>query len=194
VYAYSNTYTGSIGVVYGKLNVAGLYEKLGINVEIIKRGENAAIDTMARGLEPAERAKLREGVDQVYRSFLDRVSEGRDRPVSEIEPLAQGRVWMGVQAKSNGLVDELGGLDQVIARVKERAKIGAAEKIRVVLYPRKRSLLEELFDTSGEGYLGSAMRARVRDVEQRLGLDAGLLGVLAQGGFLRVAPFWIRVN
>ena len=118
VVAYPNTITGSIGVIYGKANLKGLYDKLGINVEIIKRGENADFDTSSRPMSDAARKKLREGIFSTYQAFLERVAEGRKRKVGDIEPLAQGRVWMGAQAQGNGLVDQLGGLDLAIDLVR----------------------------------------------------------------------------
>ena len=63
-----------------------------------------------------------------------------------MEPLAQGRVWLGAQAKQNGLVDELGGIDRAVEMVKQQAKIAASEKITLVPYPPRRNLLQVLMD------------------------------------------------
>jgi len=69
---------------------------------------------------------------------VERVAAGRKRPYDQMEALAQGRVWMGAQAKQNGLVDELGGLDRALELVRERAKIPASEKVALVTYPPRR--------------------------------------------------------
>ncbi len=140
VLAYSNTLTGSIGVFFGKINLQGLYEKIGLKKDIFTRGRFAAIDSEAGPLTDEQRAKLRTEIEEFYRGFVQRVADGRKRPYDQIEPLAQGRVWLGSQAKQNGLIDEIGGLDRAVELVKERAKIGASEKITLVSYPPRRSL------------------------------------------------------
>ncbi len=202
IVAYPNTFTGSIGVIYGKVNLAGLYEKLGFNIEILTRGRNADIDTASRPLSVAGRKKLREGIDFVYRSFLERVAEGRRRKVEEVEPLAQGRVWLGAQAKGNGLVDELGGLDRAIEMIRKKAGIKADEKIRLVRYPAKKSLFELLFNDSDEPSLEalaesarrSAVRVKLGELARQVGLDPAQIPLLPMQGILRVAPYTIEVH
>ncbi len=125
IIAYPNTLTGSIGVFFGKPVLKGLYDKIGINKDTLKRGKFADIDTDYRPLNDEERAKLKREIDVFYRGFVERVAAGRKRPYDQMEALAQGRVWVGAQAKKNGLIDELGGLDRAVELVKERAKIPA---------------------------------------------------------------------
>ena len=85
------------------------------------RGKNAAIDSEYTALTPEGRHKLREGIDEIYKTFLGHVATARKKEMSQIEDLAQGRAWLGSQAKSRGLVDELGGLDRSLELVKEKA-------------------------------------------------------------------------
>ncbi|MBK5294334.1 MAG: signal peptide peptidase SppA [Acidobacteriia bacterium] len=201
VLAYPNTFTGSIGVIYGKVNLAGLYEKLGLNVEILTRGRHADIDSASRPLSEDGRKKLREGVDFVYRSFLERVAEGRRRKVEEVEPLAQGRLWLGLQAKGNGLVDELGGLDRAIEMIRKRAGIKDDEKIRLVRYPAKKTLFELLFSESSESSLEamvesagrSALRLKLRALSAQLGLAPEQAPFFPMQGILRIAPYTVKV-
>jgi protease-4 len=187
VLAYPNTITGSIGVIYGKVNLQGLYKKLGLDVTIMSRGRFADIDTSARPLTPEGREKLRAGIDHVYQSFLARVAEGRNAEVDEIAQMAEGRVWMGAQAVSNGLVDELGGLDRAIELVKERAEIPAGENVQLVLYPAKRSFFDQLFS-----------RASETTVEDRLHRELARLApgwdlrLFQPGGILRLMPFRVQ--
>ena len=94
--------------------------------------------------------KLREGIDEIYREFVSRVAEGRKRKWEEIEPLAQGRAWLGSQAKQNGLVDELGGIDKTIELMRKRAGFKADEKLELVPYPPKRSLIEQYLKSASE--------------------------------------------
>jgi protease IV len=145
VLAYPGTITGSIGVIFGKVNLRGLYDKIGVTKESLIRGKNAAIDSEYTALSPEGRKKLKEGIDEIYHTFLGHVASARKKEMTEIEDLAQGRAWLGSQAKSRGLVDELGGLDRSLELIKERAKIGAGEKVALVLYPPKKTLFEQLF-------------------------------------------------
>jgi protease-4 len=200
VLAYPNTITGSIGVIFGKANLQKLYEKLGVNVEMITRGKNAAIDTAARPLDEAGRQKLREGVQATYRSFLQHVSAGRKKKVEEIEPLAGGRVWMGQAAKERALVDELGGLERAIELMKQRLKLDAAEKLQIVVYPQRRSFLEQWFgqrpevlsgesEARAEAWIEARVARRIRELTP--GLD---WRVFEQGAALRLMPFSVRVE
>jgi len=76
-----------------------------------------------------------------------RAAESRHTTPEKIDSLAQGRVWTGRQAKDNGLVDELGGLDRAIAIAKERARIPASSDVEVVSYPQPRSFYQLVSDT-----------------------------------------------
>ena len=199
VIAYPNTITGSIGVIFGKVNLKGLFEKLGLDVEIMQRGRYADIDTSAHALAPEGREKLKQGSDHVYQSFLARVSEGRRRPVSEIAELAQGRVWMGAQAKSKNLVDELGGIDRAVELVKQRAKIASGDKIRLVLYPEKKTAMEILFGSANDLTETSEARAQARmerEIDARLKVLAPGANwrVLVPGGMLRIMPYGISIH
>ena len=142
IIAYPGTLTGSIGVVFGKPNLHGLYDKLGITKDTVSRGKFALIDSDYSSLSPEEHAKLKEGIDATYQDFLDKVSQARKRPVSEIEPVAQGRVWLGDQAKDRGLVDDLGGIDLAVQKARQLAGIPASSRVSLVMYPAKKSLLE----------------------------------------------------
>ena len=200
VIAYPNTITGSIGVIFGKVNLKGLMDKLGVNVETMQRGHFADIDTSVHALTPEGRVKLKEGIDHVYQSFLARVAEGRKRPVSEVAELAQGRVWMGAQAKSNKLVDELGGLDRAVELVKERAKIASTDKVRLVLYPEKKSALEMLFSStnellqSGSDAMIQARIEREINAQLRTVMPGANMRTLMPGGMLRILPYGIAIH
>ena len=195
VVAYRNTETGSIGVFFGKVNLRGLYDKLGVKKEIMKRGHFADIDTEYAPLNDEQRAKLRTEIEVFYRGFVQRVADGRRRKYDDVEPLAQGRVWTGAQAKQNGLVDEIGGIDRAIEMVKQRAKIGASEKITLVAYPPRRNLLQLLMDrdtdlTSIESRMvDSRIDAQVRELVGDLPLR-----VLSRGGILRLMPYSITIR
>ncbi len=185
IVAYPATFTGSIGVVFGKANLRGLYEKLGIKKQLLTRGRFAAIDSDYEPLSDAARQKLREGVDDNYRVFVEKVAAARKRKFEEIEPLAQGRVWLGTQAKRNGLVDELGGLDRAMELVRQKARIPRGEDVTLVLYPPKRSLFDRLLSRSDEVRLPDWLRSF---------LNRWPAPALAKGGYFRLMPYSIQVR
>ena len=185
IVAYPGTETGSIGVVFGKPNLHGLYDKLGISKAAVERGKNADIDSDYTSLTPDQREKLRAGIDASYQDFVSKVAEARHRKFNEIEPVAQGRVWLGSEAKSHGLVDELGGLDTAIAMVKKRANIPDAERVTVVTYPPRRNVLDLLIRRNPEDVLAS----KLRETFHGMPFQAWM-----RGGFLRMSPYWVTIR
>jgi len=139
------TLTGSIGVVGGKFNIKGLYDKLGINVETMSRGANADWMSSQRDFTPAERERYVSEMFDDYRTFVGIVADNRGTSAEAIDPIARGRVWTGGQAYENGLVDELGGLEDAIRTAKIMAGLKKDEEVRVEIFPRvKRTVLQEL--------------------------------------------------
>jgi len=185
IVAYAETETGSIGVVFGKPNLHGLYDKLGVTKDAVERGRNAGIDSDYASLNTEQRALLQHGIDQSYREFVSKVATARRRPYSEIEPVAEGRVWLGSQAQPRGLVDELGGLDAAIALLKRKAGIAAGEDVGLLLYPGRRSLLDIWLKRSQD----DALEGRLRQVFGRVPFRAWL-----RGGMLRMMPEWIELR
>lgn len=124
ILAQPGTITGSIGVFSLFLNLQDLGDKVGVNWDGVKTAELADIASSTRPKSPQELAILQKAVDAIYEAFLDRVVEGRDLPRDTVAEIAQGRVWSGQTAQELGLVDELGGLDQAIAKAAELAELG----------------------------------------------------------------------
>jgi protease IV len=186
IVAYPNTLTGSIGVIYARMSLHGLYDKIGVNKQILKRGQFADLDSDYAPLTDQQRQKLSGQIDAFYKSFVSRVAEGRKKTFDQIEPLAQGRVWLGVQAKQNGLVDDLGGLDRAVELVRQRAHLAASDRITLVPYPGKRSILDM--------FLGRADDSNA--LESKLGEALGNLPIaaLAKGGFLKLMPYSLSVK
>ncbi len=184
IISYPTTITGSIGVVFGKPNLHGLYDKLGITKDTVSRGKFALIDSDYSSLNPEEKAKLKEGIDATYQDFLEKVSKARNHPVSEIEPVAQGRVWLGNQAKDKGLVDELGGIDRAVEKARQLAGIPSSSRIGLVLYPAKKSLLEYIMQATGNDDGLDAMAAK-------MGLKPQLR-IWMHAGMMRMMPFSVE--
>jgi protease-4 len=136
VYAETGTITGSIGVVGGKLNIGGLYERMGVAKEAIQKGARAGLLSEARGFTPDERAAVRREMEAIYGTFLDRVAAGRQISRKGLEKLAQGRIWSGRRAQSLGLVDFVGGPLDALEDLRRRAGLGEAESFILTTLPR----------------------------------------------------------
>lgn len=138
------TLTGSIGVVGGKLDLSGLYKKLGLNAVMLTRGEAAAMGYPSRGYSEEERRRLRLEIDALYDQFLRKVAEGRDLSLEQADDVARGRVWVGRDAAERGLVDELGGAERAIELAKElgRKRPGQTlDTVDVAVSPKRTGLL-----------------------------------------------------
>jgi len=190
--AYPGTITGSIGVVFGKPNLHGLYDKIGITKDSVSRGRFARIDSDYESLDEAARKKLRDGIDASYEDFIAKVAIARHKTPDEIKPIAEGRIWLGSQAKENGLVDELGGIDQAIELIKRKAKIPSSSRIGLVLYPGKRTLTDFLFrsgDTDAESAVRLALAGSAELSPFRKILMDSQTRIWMRGGMLRMMPF-----
>jgi protease-4 len=140
IVAHPSTLTGSIGVVSGKLHAAPLLERLGVRVEGPQVGAHAGLYDPDRPFTADERVANRRELERVYRTFLERVAEGRKKTLAEVEALAQGRVYTGRQALPLGLVDRLGGLEDALDEVRTLAELRGPARVVRVRSPRRRSL------------------------------------------------------
>lgn len=121
IYAEPSTITGSIGVFGMFPNVAGLADRLGVDIETVTTGPHANLSSLYEPMSPATLAQVQASVDRVYEDFLVRVVDGRGLDRGLVEEIAQGRVWTGEQAHTFGLVDQLGSLPDAIERAAELA-------------------------------------------------------------------------
>ncbi|MGE3959229.1 MAG: signal peptide peptidase SppA [Vicinamibacterales bacterium] len=193
IVAQPSTLTGSIGIFGGKLVTGGVYEKLGANIESTSIGRNAEMESPIRPFNDSEREKIEAQLRAFYTEFVRRAAESRKMSPEQLETLAQGRVWTGQQAKANGLVDELGGLDRAVAIAKERAKIAADARVELVAYPRAKGfveLLSERVSGASEAAVSNWMSANLSPEE--LGTLRALRGTTAlyrRGEALALMPF-----
>ena len=131
------TITGSIGVIGGKYSFKGLYEKLGIHKEVLKRGQHADFYTDYGDYPLAEKEIVQKQIKEIYDDFIGKVALGRaELTVEDVDRLGRGRIWSGRQAKENGLVDELGGLSRAIAIAREHAGLERTS-VKIVEFPKK---------------------------------------------------------
>jgi protease-4 len=145
IIASPGTITGSIGVVGGKLAIRGLYQKLGITTETIERGKNSGVFGSSGPFTDSQRAVVSEMMEDVYEQFTTKAAAGRKMPLEKLRDLAGGRVYTGMQAKENGLVDELGTLHDAITEAKKLAGLGPDADVRLEILPEPTNFLEALF-------------------------------------------------
>lgn len=138
IVALPTTITGSIGVISGKFAVDGLYKKIALNQETLKRGKFADMYWASRSFTDEEWSKLRDHINQFYQLFLQRVAEGRAMDTAAVNKIAQGRIWSGADAKENGLIDATGGLDLALDLAAKAGGIKEGEKYKVKFYPRRK--------------------------------------------------------
>jgi protease-4 len=144
IMANPGTLTGSIGVIMELANVEGLLKKIGVESVVVKSGEHKDIGSPFRQMNEEDRRILQTVMDDVHAQFIEAVAEGRSLKVSDVQPLADGRIFTGRQAKSEKLVDELGDLDDAIKLAAELAGIQGEPK---VVEPRKRFSIRELLES-----------------------------------------------
>eukprot|EP00884_Botryococcus_braunii_P002636 jgi/Botrbrau1/12373/Bobra.0084s0001.1 len=123
IIAQPSTITGSIGVVFGKFDMSGLLREYGINPEAVTAGTNATAMSWFNGFTRAQARQVNDIVDYVYHGFINKVAESRQLPVEDVQKIAKGRMWSGVDALALGLVDQLGGLPDAIRLAKQLAEL-----------------------------------------------------------------------
>ena len=157
IVADANTITGSIGVLVGKLNLAGLYRLLGVSTDYVATSDNATLFSDQQNFTPDQRAYIEKSLRDTYSQFTRGVAQGRGMKVEAVDKIGKGREWTGAQARQSGLVDELGGMDRALAIAKELAHIPAAAPVHLVRFPEEKGLFEMLFerDSSELGEFGS---------------------------------------
>jgi protease-4 len=136
VLAEAGTVTGSIGVVGGKVNLEGLYRRIGVAKEGIERGARAGLLSENRGFTPDERSAVRREMAVLYEIFVDRVARGRKLSVDDAREVAEGRVWSGSRARQVGLVDAIGGPLEALLAARRRAGLRRDEPVILDRHPR----------------------------------------------------------
>lgn len=200
IVAEPTTVTGSIGVFMGKPVVRGLYDWLGITNQYVMRGKNAGIFRETEKWTPEERAKMEEQANGIYfNNFVPKVAKGRGKTDEEVNSIGQGRVWTGMQAKQNGLIDEFGGLEKAIEIAKQLANLPADKDVKRVTFPEPRPFLESIFgsDTSADARTRAAEQSIVdalpADVRQALRY-ASLFERMQRGDAMAMLPFTLEIK
>ncbi|MBH76334.1 MAG: signal peptide peptidase SppA [Flavobacteriales bacterium] len=150
IFASENTITGSIGVFGLFFTMEDLLKnKMNLHFDEINSNKFSNFGNPYKALNKDEKNMLANLIDRTYGSFLNRVSEGRSIPVKKVEEIAQGRVWNGKDAKINGLVDQIGNLNDAINFA---ANILEIESYQIVEYPKEKNLIEFIIEEFQTNY------------------------------------------
>jgi protease-4 len=195
IYAEPSTLTGSIGVFGGKLALEGAYEKVGIRTEVISRGANANLFSTTTTFSPSEKEAMGALMHDTYDQFLTKAAEGRKRagrdlPREQLEKLAGGRIWTGRQAKDNGLVDELGTLDDAVGAAKKLAGVGEDKEVEWLILPKPRGFLDTLMESKSDSRapgMELQLLQLLRDLPELSSKLKGAAGLLQMRG----EPVWL---
>lgn len=138
LYATPYTITGSIGVIASWFYDAGLNDKLGLSVDLIKRGSHSDLQMGIllpyRDLTQEEEEEYHQWILELYDDFVKKVASGRNMPEDKVQELAQGRIYAGADAVENGLIDGIGGLQFTLATLKEALKISENQEVIIDEY------------------------------------------------------------
>lgn len=161
IVAQPSTLTGSIGVFGGKFVLADALGRFGVDMRGLSvGGDYADAFSPVQTFDQGQRAAFAASMDRIYAEFVARVAKGRKLPVERVREIAKGRVWTGAQAHGLGLVDQLGGLNEAVAKARELAKIPADENVRFKRFPQPQSPWEALATAFGAS--GQAAEAMVK--------------------------------
>ena len=143
IFAEKNTITGSIGV-FGMLpNFSGLSTKMGIHSEQVNTHQNSGNYNPFAPIDEKFKAVTTEGVEQIYKTFVSHVAQGRKMSFTQVDAIAQGRVWTGADAIKIGLVDKIGGLHDAI---QEAARLAKIKTFNTQNYPEYNKNFDDLLE------------------------------------------------
>jgi len=148
------TLTGSIGVIGLAFNASEMFKKIKVNWSTVKMGERSDFGSMSRPFTESEKQIMVDLIEYTYDDFVGKVAAGRENlSVEDVNAIAQGRVWTGAQAKTNGLVDDLGGLDTAVQHMRELA--GIKGELRLVDATSQQDGITMTIDTKNLMKIGS---------------------------------------
>ncbi len=185
IIAEPTTLTGSIGVVLFKPNIAGILDRFDIGRASLERGRFARLMSLGKDFDEEELAIIRKQMNSIYRLFVNRVRSGRGMTFEQVDRIGGGRVWTGKQAVGNGLVDELGGLDDAIRVAAAAAGINDADSVELVYYPKLAGVIDSILEARSSSalqvreLLPAALRAELTAVDGFFDLEPGVYTMMS---------------
>jgi protease-4 len=163
IVAQPGTITGSIGVLTGKVSIGKSLGLIGVSGEQVSVGKNALFDSPLEPFTPDQLANLNAQADAIYADFKKKVATGRNLPIATVDEIAKGRVWSGADAKTHGLVDQLGGVWDAGEAARKLAKMPTKDPLVFKRYPREKGFFDAMNDLMGSTEAGaSAMEGLIK--------------------------------
>ena len=195
IFAEEGTLTGSIGVVGGKVALEDTFHKLGITTDVVSRGKNSGVFSILKPFTENERKALGTMMQNIYQQFITKAALSRRMDLTQMKPLAEGKVYTGRQAKELGLVDSMGGLHDAVLVAKQAGGIQTNEKVELLLLPKPKSFLEELFgNQSVESQSPKLFLEKITPQWTRVLAEAEVLSLLFRHPLLTLLPCRITVR
>jgi protease-4 len=178
IFAEPLTVTGSIGIFYGKADVSGLLQKIGVTIDTYKTAPRADAESFFRPFTDEERVALQVKIHQFYDVFLDRVSRGRHMTKAEVDAVGEGRVWTGQEALDRKLVDKMGGLREAMAEARKLSGLPYDAPIELLPPPDKTLIDKAIEVVAGSSAFATidALPVQVREMARTLAPMTLLLG------------------
>jgi protease-4 len=172
ILAHPTTVTGSVGVLFLSPNVSGLMEKIGIELNVSKTGENKDMGSPFRQATAEEKKIIKDLIDQLGKRFLDRIAEHRELEPKRLKEISSARIYLADDALKLGMIDRIGYLDEAVSQAKKLADL--PENARVVVYRRTEYPDDTLYNTSTSRYDGRGLSIISLDLPPSLSrLQAG---------------------
>ncbi len=146
IVAHPSTFTGSIGVVAGRLVTRDWFESIGIDWDRVQASEGTEFYSVVDDFSPEAWERFQAFLDRIYEDFMEGVAEGRGMTVQEVQEVAGGRVWSGRDAADAGLIDRLGGFGVALDEIRELLDLEPGTELDVALYPEERTLFQLLLE------------------------------------------------
>ena len=202
IYADPSAIVGSIGVVGGKFVLKDLFEKLGVHSETFSKGKNAGLFSMSEPWSDRQRTMVTSWMKQTYVQFTERVMKMRGGKIKDIDKVARGRIFLAAQAKSLGMVDEIGGIEEAVNYAAKKGQLDAGDfDIRIL--PAPKSLGDFLSGNGADTATPFKPRIEVTDplfkamspiLQKSLGRELKMLELLQDRPVVLVAPFEVTVR
>lgn len=172
ILAHPTTVTGSVGVLFLSPNVSGLMEKIGIELNVSKTGENKDMGSPFRQATAEEKKIIKDLIDQLGKRFLDRIAEHRELEPKRLKEISSARIYLANDALKLGMIDGIGYLDEAVSQAKKLADL--PENAKVVVYRRTEYPDDTLYNTSTSRYDGRGLSIISLDLPPSLSrLQAG---------------------
>jgi protease-4 len=202
IYADPSAIVGSIGVVGGKFVLKDLLEKFGVHSETFSKGKNAGLFSMSEPWSDRQRKMVTGWMKQTYVQFTERVMKMRGDKIKDIDKVARGRIFLAKQAKSLGMVDEIGGIEDAMAYAAQKGRLEeGGYDIRIL--PAPKTLGDILMGGGADAAMPFKPKIEINDpllqalaplLKKGLGRELEMMQLLQDRPVVLVAPFEVTIK